>query len=298
MSSYRGHNKFLCPQGDNGDTKSYCVPIDGLPPLREVIATNDLRAEKKLGQNFLLDLNITDKIARACGDLSGLHVVEIGPGPGGLTRSLLKAGAERLTAVEYDPRAIMALQPLVAVSGGRLEVVHADALTVDLRTLAGAPRAVAANLPYNIATPLLTGWLAHLREDPGAYAFLTLMFQKEVAQRLAASPGSKTYGRLSVLTQWLCHAERMFDLPPQAFSPPPKVTSSVVRLTPRALEGPQPCFRAVERLTAAAFGQRRKMVRSSLKAYADHFEGVGIAPDARAEELPVSAFVALALAAG
>lgn len=268
--------------------------LDALPPLREVIAAHGLRAEKSLGQNFLLDRNVTDKIARQIPDIAGKNVVEIGPGPGGLTRSLLRAGAKKLWAVEFDGRAMAALEDLKAVSGGRLEIVHADALKTDLTALVPAPRVIAANLPYNIATPLLVRWLEQLRQDPGAYDAMILMFQKEVAQRIAAPSGTKAYGRLSILCQWLCEAKKLFDLPPSAFTPPPKVTSSVVRLLPRAAQTDAPSFAALEKTTAAAFGQRRKMIRSSLKGHEAALEKLGIDPSRRAEDLSVAEFIALA----
>lgn len=267
---------------------------DPLPPLRDVIAAYDLQAQKKLGQNFLLDRNITDKIVRAAGDLSGVTVIEIGPGPGGLTRSLLQSPARRVIAVEFDERAVRAVQDLTQYSAGRLEVVQGDALETDVPALAAAPRAIVANLPYNIATPLLTGWLKQLRDDPGAFVSMTLMFQKEVARRIVAPSGGKAYGRLSVIAQWLCDVRKVFDLPPSAFTPPPKVSSSIVQFTPKALPADAPAFAAVEKVTAAAFGQRRKMVRTSLKDYAGHFESLGIAPEARAENLTVDDFVNLA----
>ena len=265
-----------------------------LPPLREIIARHNLRAEKKLGQNFLLDGNITDKIARIAGNLSGSHVFEIGPGPGGLTRSLLKAGATHVTAVEFDPRAVAALAELSAACSDRLTVLEADALTTDLTVLASAPRRIVANLPYNIATPLLIGWLRQLHADKQAFAGMTLMFQREVADRIIAVPNTKTYGRLSVLCQWLCQVKRMFDIPGAAFVPPPKVTSSVVHFTPRALSDAEPEFATVEALTAAAFGQRRKMLRSSLADHAGALEALGIDPSLRAEALSVSDFIRLA----
>lgn len=268
--------------------------LDSLPPLREVIAAHGLRAEKALGQNFLLDRNITDKIARQIPEIAGKNVIEIGPGPGGLTRSLLRAGAKTLWAIEFDSRAVAALEELKAVSGGRLEIVHADALKTDLMILAPPPRAIAANLPYNIATPLLIGWLAQVRMNPAVYDVMVLMFQKEVAQRICAHPGTKAYGRLSVLCQWLCDTKKLFDLPPSAFTPPPKVTSSVVRLAPKTVEADAPPFEAVEKITAAAFGQRRKMIRSSLKGYEAAIEKLGIDPSKRAEDLSVDEFIALA----
>ena len=268
--------------------------IEALPPLRDIIKAHGLRAEKKLGQNFLLDLNLTDKIVRGAGDLSGVHVIEIGPGPGGLTRSLLKTDAVSVTALEFDPRAVQALQGLVEAAQGRFNIIEQDALTADLTTLVAPPRALAANLPYNIATPLLLGWLKQIREDVQAYSSMTLMFQKEVAQRITAAPGSKAYGRLSVMAGWLCDIKKVMDLPPGAFTPPPKVSSSVVHFTPRALPDDAPSFEAVEAVTAAAFGQRRKMLRSSLKDYAEGLEKCGIDPTLRAEDLSPDDFVRLA----
>lgn len=269
--------------------------IDSLPPLREIIRDHDLRAEKKLGQNFLLDLNLTQKIARAGGDLSGCHVFEIGPGPGGLTRALLKTNAARVSAVEFDPRAVAALESLVAASRGRLDILAGDALAVDITALPAMPRAVVANLPYNIATPLLIGWLEKIAVDAGAFQSLTLMFQKEVAQRIVAAPGSKMYGRLSVMTQWLCRAKMSFDIAPSAFVPPPKVVSTVVHLVPRARDKNAPSFATMEKVTAAAFGQRRKMIRTTLKPWAGHFEVLGLNPESRAEELAIKDYIALAM---
>lgn len=275
-------------------------PIAAMPPLRDVIRDHGLRAEKKLGQNFLLDLNLTGKIARAAGRLEGCTVFEIGPGPGGLTRAILSAGAKKVIAVEYDPRAIVALQSLEVAAQGRLHIVQRDALTVSLMDLAkefsaDGPYVVIANLPYNIATPLLTGWLEEIHEDPARYRELVLMFQKEVAQRICGKPSMKTYGRLSIVSQWLCECKLMFDVPASAFTPPPKVTSSIVRLVPKKRDG-GPAFETMEKLTAAAFGQRRKMIRGSLKDYMKQIEECGLRPDARAEELDVSDFVKLAQA--
>lgn len=268
--------------------------LDDLPPLRAVIAAHDLRADKKFGQNFILDRNITDKIARQAGDLSRHAVIEIGSGPGGLTRSLLRTGARQVTAIEYDPRAIAALGDLEEAASGRLRVIQADALDVDPRTLTDAPRAIVANLPYNIATPLLTGWLAHLRDDPDSYDVMVLMFQKEVVGRMVATPGGGAYGRLSVLVQWLCTAEACFDLPPSAFMPPPKVTSSVVRLCPRRLDSDAPSLKSLETITAAAFQQRRKMLKSGLRAFPGLMAQAGIDETLRPEQLRVEDFVTLA----
>jgi 16S rRNA (adenine1518-N6/adenine1519-N6)-dimethyltransferase len=272
--------------------------IDDLPPLREVIRRHGLRAKKSLGQNFLLDLNLTARIARAAGPLDGVEVVEIGPGPGGLTRALLAAGARRVIAVERDDRAIAALAEIAAHYPGRLEVVAGDALDFDPRRLIGAPARVVANLPYNIATALLVSWLT-LEPWPPWYDRLVLMFQREVAERIVAAPGSKSYGRLSVLVGWRCEARILFDVAGSAFVPPPKVTSSLVEVVPRAR--PLACERrALERVTEAAFGQRRKMLRQSLKSLgADTsalLEAAAIEPTARAEDIPVEGFVALARA--
>jgi len=266
----------------------------GLPALREVIAQYGIAAKKNLGQNFILDLNLTRRIARAAGRLDHATVIEIGPGPGGLTRALLAEGASRVVAIERDPRCLSALSELLARYSGRLELVEGDALTLDPVALSQPPRKIVANLPYNIATALLLRWLDQAIE----YESFTLMFQREVAQRLVATPRSAAYGRLSVLVQWLTEPKILFDLPPRAFVPPPKVTSSVVSLVPR----PVPLAPAeklfLERITAAAFGQRRKMLRSSLRTLGVPVEpllaATGIAPTARAEELSVLDFCALA----
>lgn len=273
--------------------------IDELPPLREVIRRHGLAARKSLGQNFLLDLNLTARIARAAGPLEGITVVEIGPGPGGLTRALLALGAKRVIAVERDARALPALAEIAACAPERLTVVEGDALRVDVRSFIGAERArVVANLPYNIATALLVAWLS-VEPWPPWYDALVLMFQREVAERIVAAPGSKRYGRLSVLAGWRTQAKILFDVAPSAFVPPPQVTSSLVRLEPRA--EPQPCDRAtLERVTEAAFGQRRKMLRQSLRSLGrDPLELLAAAdldPTARAEDIPVEGYVALARA--
>jgi len=275
------------------------APIDALPPLREVIRRHALTPKKSLGQNFLFDLNLTARIARAAGPLDDVSVVEVGPGPGGLTRALLAGGARGVIAVERDDRAIAALEEISAHYPGRLTVVPGDALAFDARrALAGARARVIANLPYNIATPLLVGWLT-AEPWPPWYDSLVLMFQREVAERIVAGPGSKTYGRLSVLAGWRTQAKILFDLRPSAFVPPPKVTSSVVQLIPRAV--PAPCdATALQRVTEAAFGQRRKMMRQSLKSLGVDpialLDTAGIAPTARAEDIPVDGFVALARA--
>jgi 16S rRNA (adenine1518-N6/adenine1519-N6)-dimethyltransferase len=272
--------------------------IDELPALRDVIRRHGLAANRALGQNFLLDLNLTARIARAAGPLEGISVVEVGPGPGGLTRALLALGARRVIAIERDKRAIAALHEIAPHYPSRLEVILGDALTIDPRPLLDGPARVVANLPYNIATALLVNWLT-AEPWPPWFDQLVLMFQREVAERIVAAPGSKSYGRLSVLAGWRCEARILFDVAPAAFVPPPKVTSSVVRLTPRPK--PLPCDRrALERVTEAAFGQRRKMLRQSLKSLAvDPFAllaTAGIAPTARAEEIPVDGFIRLAQA--
>ena len=261
-----------------------------------MITRHGIVARKGLGQNFLLDLNLTGRIARAAGRLDHATVVEIGPGPGGLTRALLAAGARRIVAIERDARCLTALGELAAAHPERLELVAGDALALDPVALSDPPRKIVANLPYNIATPLLLGWLDRI----GDYESLTLMFQREVAKRLTAVPGTKSYGRLSVLVQWLTDAQILFDVPARAFVPPPKVTSSVIRLVPRAEPLASATRSALERVTAAAFGQRRKMLRSSLKALGIPVEPLlkraGVAPTARAEELSVAEFCALARA--
>lgn len=273
--------------------------IDDLPPLREVIKQHDLRAKKSLGQNFLLDLNLTVRIARAAGPLDGITVVEVGPGPGGLTRALIANGAKRIVAIERDDRAIAALSEIAARYPGRLEVVAADALAFDPQTrLDGGPARIVANLPYNIATALLVGWLT-AEPWPPWFDRLVLMFQREVAERITAAPGSKTYGRLSVLAGWRTEARILFDIAPSAFVPPPKVTSSVVELIPRP--APLPCGSiALQKVTAAAFGQRRKMLRQSLRSLGRDplplLAAAGIEPTARAEEIPVEGFARLARA--
>jgi 16S rRNA (adenine1518-N6/adenine1519-N6)-dimethyltransferase len=273
--------------------------IDGLPPLREVIAAHDLGARKALGQNFLLDLNLTAKIARMAGDVTGADVLEVGPGPGGLTRGLLAAGARRVVAVEKDPRCLPALDQIAAAYPGRLTVISGDALDVDWAAHLTPPVKVVANLPYNVGTELLIRWLSPPAWPP-LWQSLTLMFQKEVAERIVARPGSGAYGRLAILAQWRCTAHIAMTLPPEAFTPAPKVHSAVVHLV--AL--PAPRFPAdatvLGRVTAAAFGQRRKMLRSSLRGLAPdieaRLEALGIAPTARAEEIPVEGFCAIARA--
>ncbi|MGR3824396.1 MAG: 16S rRNA (adenine(1518)-N(6)/adenine(1519)-N(6))-dimethyltransferase RsmA [Salipiger marinus] len=271
--------------------------IDGLPPLREVIASHGLSAKKSLGQNFLLDLNLTARIARAAGDLSGMDVLEVGPGPGGLTRGLLAEGARRVLAVEKDSRCLPALAEIAAAYPGRLEVISGDALEVDALAHLRPPIAICANLPYNVGTELLVRWLTP-RDWPPVWSTLTLMFQREVAERIVAQPGSKAYGRLALLVQWRCEARIVLSLPPEAFTPPPKVSSAVVHL--KAL--PEPRFPAdaavLERLVAAAFNQRRKMLRAALKGLAPdieaRLEAAGIAPTERAEQVSLEQFCRLA----
>lgn len=270
---------------------------DTLPPLRDVIAAHDLRADKKLGQNFILDQNITDKIAATAGDLSDHVVFEIGPGPGGLTRSLLKTEAKQVIAIERDPRAISALKDLEKAAEGRLTIIEGDALETDLLSLASTgSRSIVANLPYNIATPLLIGWLKQIRTHDNAFSSMTLMFQREVAGRLTAEKSSKAYGRLSVMAQWLCDVRRCFDLQPAAFVPAPKVTSSIVQLTPRDLQAGAPSFDNMEALVAAAFNQRRKMIRSSLKSYKDILDETALDQKLRAEQLSIKDYITLAQA--
>jgi 16S rRNA (adenine1518-N6/adenine1519-N6)-dimethyltransferase len=271
--------------------------IDGLPPLREVIATHGLAARKSLGQNFLLDLNLTAKIARQAGDLTGCDVLEIGPGPGGLTRGLLAEGARRVLAIEKDDRCIPALAEIAEAYPGRLEVINGDALDVDIAGKLSVPIRVAANLPYNVGTELLVRWLTPQKWPP-FWDSLTLMFQKEVAERITAKPGSKAYGRLARLAQWRAEAKIVLHLPPEAFSPPPKVSSAVVHLS--AL--PEPRYPAdakiLERIVAAAFNQRRKMLRAALKGQAPDIEdrliAAGIKPTDRAETVDLERFCGLA----
>lgn len=271
--------------------------IDTLPPLREVIAKHQLSARKSLGQNFLLDLNLTAKIARQAGDLSGCDVLEIGPGPGGLTRGLLAEGARKILAIEKDTRCLAALKEISDAYPGRLEVINGDALEIDPLSHLTPPIRVAANLPYNVGTELLVRWLTP-KEWPPFWQSLTLMFQREVAERIVAKPGSKAYGRLAILAQWRAEAKIAISLPPGAFTPPPKVSSAVVHLT--AL--PEPRYPAdaamLSHVVAAAFNQRRKMLRAALKSVSpdieDHLNAAGIAPTERAERVDLEAFCALA----
>jgi 16S rRNA (adenine1518-N6/adenine1519-N6)-dimethyltransferase len=273
--------------------------IDGLPPLREVIATHGLAAKKSLGQNFLLDLNLTAKIARQAGDLTGCDVLEIGPGPGGLTRGLLAEGARRVLAIEKDARCLPALAEVAAHYPGRLEVVNGDALDIDPLARLTPPIRVAANLPYNVGTELLVRWLTP-PDWPPFWQSLTLMFQREVAERIVARPGSKAYGRLALLASWRAEARIVLSLPPEAFTPPPKVSSAVVHLT--ALPAPRyPADpKVLERVVAMAFNQRRKMLRAALKGLAPDIEdrliAAGIKPTDRAETVELEQFCALARA--
>jgi 16S rRNA (adenine1518-N6/adenine1519-N6)-dimethyltransferase len=271
--------------------------IDSLPPLREVIETHGIAAKKALGQNFLLDLNLTARIARAAGDLTGCDVLEVGPGPGGLTRGLLASGARHVLAIEKDARCLPALAEIAAAYPGQLTVVGGDALEVDPLAHLTPPVRVCANLPYNVGTELLVRWLTPPVWPP-FWTSLTLMFQREVAERIVAQPGGKAYGRLAILAQWRCEARIVLDLPPQAFTPPPKVSSAVVHLT--ALPAPRyPANPAtLSRVVAAAFNQRRKMLRAALKGVAPdierHLEAAGIAPTERAEQVGIAGFCALA----
>ncbi len=264
--------------------------LNDLPALRDVIAKYDLQAKKSLGQNFLFDLNLTMRIARAAGDLSGCDIIEIGPGPGGLTRALLACGARHVHAIERDRRCIAALGDIKAVVPDCLSIIADDALKIDYARLGTNPRKIVANLPYNIATPLLLNWL----KDLAGIESMTLMFQKEVAERIVAAPGNRTYGRLSVITQWLCHAHLDFIVSPKAFTPPPKVTSAIITLTPRNEPLVKVSRKAIETVTAAAFGQRRKMLRASLKSFDLDFAALGIDPTARAESLDVQSFCRMA----
>lgn len=275
-------------------------PLFPLPPLRETIAAHGLMARKSLGQNFLFDLNLTGRIARSGGTLAAGTTIEIGPGPGGLTRALLDNGARHVIAIERDPRMLPIQQEIASAYPERLEVIQADALAIPVHTLGASPRRIVANLPYNVATPLILEWLKHIQ----AFECLVVMLQKEVVNRLAARPRTSDYGRLTIITQWLCTVEPLFDVNPRAFIPPPKVTSTVVRLVPRPAPL-APCrFDMLEAVTAAAFNQRRKMLRSSLKGLAaympsgmtpeDLCAAANIVPTARAEELDISQFCALA----
>jgi 16S rRNA (adenine1518-N6/adenine1519-N6)-dimethyltransferase len=262
------------------------------PKLREVIARHGLAAKRSFGQHFLLDANLTRRIVREVGPLAGRHVVEVGPGPGGLTQALLESDAASVTVVEIDRRAVAAMQELAAEAGGRLRVVAGDARAMDVAALVPVPRQIVANLPYNVATPLLIGWL----RQANAFERMTLMFQQEVAERICAEAGTAAYGRLSILTQWTCEVALVLRLPPSAFVPPPKVFSAVVALVPRAMQPEAALFATMERVTAAAFGQRRKMLRSALRELGGEalLRDADIAADRRAETLSVAEFDRLA----
>jgi 16S rRNA (adenine1518-N6/adenine1519-N6)-dimethyltransferase len=274
------------------------MPEDPLPPLRDVIERFGLAARKALGQNFILDFNLTRRIAKAAAPLTGHTIVEVGPGPGGLTRALLQEGAEHIVAIERDRRAIAALAEIAAAFPGKLTVIEGDALAIDWRRFVREPAKIVANLPYNIATPLLTGWLTDNGGLPW-FESLTLMFQKEVAERIVAKPGSKDYGRLSALCQHLCEVRKLFDVNRSAFIPAPKVTSSIVQLVPRPTPSPRCRIEVLQLVTAAGFGQRRKMLRSSLRTISKDPEkllaAAGIDPQLRAEQLSVSDFARLAI---
>lgn len=279
--------------GRGGSLSTQPAELGSLPPLREVIRTHGLAAVRALGQHFLLDTNLIDRIARTAGPLDGINVIEIGPGPGGLTRALLAHGAATVTAIEKDRRCVAALAELAAAARGRLRVIEGDALEIDAAVAAAAPRRIVANLPYNISTVLLVKWL----EQAQSFDRLVVMLQKEVAERLAARPSTKAYGRLSVMTQWRCSVRMDFNVGSAAFTPPPKVMSSVVTLVPRAEPLAPADWPRLEAVTAAAFNQRRKMLRSALKSWDFDFVSLGIDPQARAEELTVEQFCALARAA-
>ena len=267
---------------------SITTDIDRLPSLREVIARHELWTRKSLGQHFLCDLELTRLIADLAGDLAGMTVFEIGPGPGGLTRALVQSEAAKVIAVEKDSRCLAALTDLVKAANGKLQIIEGDAMKTDLTALAPAPRAVVANLPYNVGTELLIGWLHTMH----GFESLTLMFQLEVALRIAAAPGNKDYGRLSVISQFCCDVELVLEVPAEAFTPPPKVDSAVVRLTPRKNRPADVDIKTLEKVTMAAFGQRRKMLRSSLKPLGGEelLKAAGIDPTLRAENLSVADF--------
>ncbi len=271
--------------------------IDDLPPLRDVIATHGIAAKKSLGQNFLLDLNLTAKIARMAGDLSGSDILEVGPGPGGLTRGLLAEGARKVLAIEKDERCMSALAEIEATYPNRLQVINADALDIDPTQYLDAPIKIAANLPYNVGTELLVRWLTP-KDWPPFWDSLTLMFQREVAQRIVAQPGSKAYGRLAILSQWRSDPKIVLDLPPEAFTPAPKVSSAVVHLKALPHARYEANAEILNKVVAAGFNQRRKMLRSALKSLAPDIEdrllSAGIKPTERAEQVPLEGFCALA----
>ena len=276
-----------------GENSGLLVALNQLPPLRETIKQHGLMAHKALGQHFLLDLNLTQRIVKMAGDLSDCTVFEIGPGPGGLTRPLLASTAKHIIAIEKDRRCVGALAELVEISEGKLEIVEGDALKIDLEKLSSAPRAIVANLPYNVGTPMLLNWIKQV----GCFRSMTLMFQSEVVDRLIAPAGGKAYGRLSVIAQSCCNMKRVMSLPAKAFTPPPKVDSAVIYITPKADRPSDEIISALEKITAAAFGQRRKMLRSSLKVLGGEelLIKANIRPEQRAEELSVEEFKRLAI---
>lgn len=272
-------------------------PLTSLPPLRDILRKYELNARKSLGQNFLLDLNLTGKIARAAGPLEGHTIIEVGPGPGGLTRALLAEGASRLIVIERDERCLPALEDIACAAPQRLEIIEGDALKTDLSSFRSGPTKIVANLPYNIATPLMIGWLSSTSWPP-FYSSLTLMVQKEVAERIVAKPGSKAYGRLSIISQWRSEPKKLFDVPASAFTPAPKVISSIIQITPKkpVMEGVE--LKKLEAVTQAAFGQRRKMLRASLKSITTTpqvlLAQAGIEETRRAEEINIEGFCRLA----
>ncbi len=269
--------------------------VSNFPSTRALVDKYELRAARALGQNFLIDSNITSKIARTAAIKDGEHVIEVGPGPASLTRELLTTDAASITAIELDKRCLPLLQEFVNVSDGKLKIMHGDAMKIDVESEVPAPRVIVANLPYNVATPLLIGWLKMIGENPESINRMTLMFQKEVAERITAAPNTKSYGRLSIITQWLCDVEYNFEVPPSAFLPAPKVTSAIVTLHARPKPLHDADFATLEKVVAAAFNQRRKMLRQSLKAFGGEtfLEAVGIDPTRRAETLSVEEFCAL-----
>jgi 16S rRNA (adenine1518-N6/adenine1519-N6)-dimethyltransferase len=283
-----------------GAAKRLARPLIGvadlshLPALRDVIRSHELSAVKSLGQHFLLDTNLIDRIARVAGPLDGINVIEVGPGPGGLTRALLAHDAASVTAIEKDTRCVAALADLVNAAGGRLTVLGGDALSMDIAALTASPRRIVANLPYNVATVLLLQWFRRGPFAEHTFDRIVVMVQKEVADRLAAKPSTKDYGRLSVAAQWHCIVKSEFNVAPSAFAPPPKVQSSIVTLTPREAPPAPAEWRWLESVTAAAFNQRRKMLRSALKSWNFDFAALGIDPEARAETLSVDEFCVLA----
>lgn len=287
----------LLRNSGHDEVKTTMADLSTLPALQSVIDRYGLAAKKSLGQHFLLDTRITERIARTAGNLSDCHVIEVGPGPGGLTRALLESGARKLFAIEKDARCLAALAEIKEIAGDRLDIIEGDALEIDALQFP-APRKIVANLPYNVGTAMLLNWLKQIYHDPKAYSSLTLMFQKEVADRITAEPNCADYGRLSVVSQWLCHTRSDFELPPEAFSPPPKVSSAVITLTPRATPLVDVKMDMLEKVMAAAFGQRRKMLRGALKPLgvdvADLLAKAGIDETRRAEQVDVATLCRLA----